>query len=103
MKEGVIGYIPTASKQEACSLASSLLEKKLIACANILEGVSMYNWQDKPKREDECLLLVKTSHEQYDQMCEAVKSLHSYDLACIIKIPVQMDDQYFAWLEKQVK
>ena len=103
MKEGVIGYIPTASKHEAMMLAAELLEKKLIACANVFEGVSMFVWQDKQRKENECLLLVKTSHELYDEMSEAVKELHSYDLACIIKIPVQMDDDYYAWLEEQVK
>jgi hypothetical protein len=38
-------YVTTPSKQEASTIAAALLEHKLAACVNIVEGVSsLYTW-----------------------------------------------------------
>lgn len=41
-------YVTTSNKQEAEKIATALLERKLAACCNIVEGVtSVYTWQNK--------------------------------------------------------
>ena len=47
-----IGFITTAENEEAQKIANALLEKRLIACANIVKEISSsYWWKGKIEKE----------------------------------------------------
>ncbi len=47
MKHALL-YITAGSAQEAASIARALLDARLIACANIIDGAkSLYRWEGK--------------------------------------------------------
>ena len=53
--------VTAKDKKEATKIAQGLLEAKLIACANIIEGVqSLFWWQGKIDSSKEVLLVLKT-------------------------------------------
>jgi len=53
-------YVPFPTHESAQKVVGHLLENKLIACANIVQSVSMYNWQDTFHQEDEWIAIMKT-------------------------------------------
>lgn len=82
-------YSTFARSEEALSVAKTLLEKRLIACANIQENVvSLYRWQGAVMRENEVTLIAKTSKVKLQPAMDEVKKLHSYELPCIVAYPI---------------
>ena len=57
-------YITTSGANEAESIARTLLEKRLIACANILPAAtSFYYWEGRLEKADEAVLIGKNHFE----------------------------------------
>ncbi len=81
-------YITTANQAEARGIAAALLEERLIACANILPGMtSLYRWAGEVKGDTECVLILKTRTALVPQVTERVIALHSYDCPCVVALP----------------
>ena len=58
----IVILITAKDKKEAVKIAQGLLEAKLIACANIIDGVqSLFWWQGKIDSSKEVLLVLKTN------------------------------------------
>ncbi|NRA47119.1 MAG: divalent-cation tolerance protein CutA [Oligoflexales bacterium] len=85
-------------------IASTLLKEKLIACANILSPISsVYEWEGQVCEENELGVFLKTCSTKYDELEDRIKTLHSYDVPCIIQLPIQNGNQDFlSWISKQV-
>lgn len=95
-------YITNPSEKKAKEIANHLLEKKLIACANIFPISSLYWWENKIKEDNEHVLIAKTIQKNFQKVKEEVKKIHPYSVPCIIKIPVEANEGYFEWVEKEV-
>ncbi len=96
-------YITNPSKEEAVKLARHLLEKKLIACANIFPITSVYRWEGKIAEEGEFVLIGKTFEEKFEKVKTEVEKIHPYKIPCITKIPVEPNKKYLDWLEGEIK
>ena len=95
-------YITNPTKEEARKIAKHLLEKKLIACGNIFESNSLYNWEGKLADENEFVLITKTTEDKFEDVRKEVESIHSYEVPCIIKLPVTANDKYSDWMKEQL-
>jgi periplasmic divalent cation tolerance protein len=73
----------TAPPEAAESIAETLVEERLAACVNRVSTTSTYRWNGDVQRDDERLLLVKTTDEAYDDLVARVRDLHPYDVPCI--------------------
>jgi periplasmic divalent cation tolerance protein len=93
-------FVTAKDKKEAGKIARGLLEAKLIACANIVEGVqSLFWWQGKIDSSEEVLLVLKTKKVLFKKVSAKVKSLHSYQTPEIIALPiVDGSDDYLSWI-----
>lgn len=98
-----IAYVPCGSQEEAVRIGRACVKDKLAACANILHGMtSVYEWKGELQTDTECLLLLKTTQDQQTALSATVKKHHSYDLPCIIFLPVQSGNEpYLAWIRDQ--
>ena len=96
-------YITTESLDEALAIGKALVEERLAACANVLEGVhSIYWWQGAVQEDREALLILKTRAALMDRLIERVKALHSYDCPCVVALPIEAGNpDYLAWVEKE--
>jgi periplasmic divalent cation tolerance protein len=94
-------YATFASKDEALSIAEALLEEKLIACANIIDGaVSVYRWEGKAQKQPEAMLFAKTSEAALQRAIARIKELSSYELPCILALPVEEGlTPFIKWVE----
>ena len=96
----VIVIVTTSSKQEAEKIAQRLLDKRLIACANIIGPVSsLFRWSGEIERAEEYLMLLKSRKDLFEKLAETVKALHSYEVPEILVLPVVGGSEaYLAWL-----
>ena len=96
----VIVMVTTASKQEAEKIAQRLLDKRLIACANIVGPVSsLFYWSGKMERTEEYLIFMKSRRNAFEKLEETVKALHSYEVPEILVLPiVEGSKAYLRWL-----
>ena len=92
--------ITVGSEAEARNIATVLVEKRLVACVNILPGVqSIFRWEGEVAEERECLLMAKTVNSVFDHVASTVKSLHSYSVPEVIALPIQQGlSEYLSWI-----
>ena len=93
------------SKAEADRIAHALVERKLAACVNMMEGVrSVYRWKDQVEQAEEVLLVMKTTEGQLTALEEALKALHSYELPELIVLAVSRgSSSYLQWIRSSVR
>ncbi|MGB9672308.1 MAG: divalent-cation tolerance protein CutA [Candidatus Norongarragalinales archaeon] len=104
-KQHIIVLVTTPNKGEAEKIAQSLLNERLIACANIIGPVhSLFWWQGKIDKAQEHLILMKTRKDLFNKLAEKVKALHSYQVPEIIATPiVEGLKDYLKWLDESLK
>ena len=86
-------------------LARALVEERLAACVNVLPGLrSVYRWQGAIQREDEVLLLIKTTRAQVEPLTARVASLHPHELPELVAVEVAGGlAAYLDWVEEQTR
>lgn len=92
------------SKETADSVAEKLVEERLVACAQVLEGVeSVYWWEGKVEKGKEWLVLLKTTEEAYKRVEERLAELHPYEVPEIVAIPsLSVYEPYLNWLRGEI-
>lgn len=97
----IVILVTAKDKKEASKIAQGLLDAKLIACANILDGVqSLFWWQSKIDSSKEVLVILKTKSSLFKKIEVMVKSLHSYQTPEIIALPIiQGSKDYLSWID----
>jgi periplasmic divalent cation tolerance protein len=96
-------YITVKNAQEAEAIGSALVEKRLVACVNIIDNMkSIYRWKGAIERENEAVLIAKTKESLVEKVISAVKELHSYEVPCIEAIPiVNGNPAYLQWIRDE--
>ncbi|MBM3540167.1 MAG: divalent-cation tolerance protein CutA [Alphaproteobacteria bacterium] len=96
-------YMTAASRDEAKKIGRTLVEERLAACANVIDGMeSVYWWQGKLTEDRETVLIAKTRAEMVPALTERVKALHSYTVPCVVALPLLGGNSaYMAWLEAE--
>lgn len=102
MMDAVFFYITCPSREQAARVARHLLEARLIGCANILAIDSFYWWKGAIEDGAECVLLAKTFADKADAVEAAVRAVHPYDVPCIARLPVALNDDYGQWLAENL-
>jgi len=97
-------FVTAPSKKEAKHIVSSLIKKRLVACANSLYGVdSTFVWKGKTEKAKEVLIVFKTKRNLFKKICSEVKQLHSYEVPEIISIPIiEGNKEYLKWIDESV-
>ena len=101
----IIVLATTANKAEAEKIAQTLLKKRLIACANIINPVaSLFFWSGKIDKAEECLMVMKSRRDLFAELAECLKGLHSYEVPEVLAIPiVEGSAVYLAWMGEVLK
>ncbi len=95
-------YVTCPDKEEAKKIAHALVEKKLVASANMLPVESIYYWKGELKEDNEVILLAKTLKEKVKDVVEEVKNIHSYEIPCILTLKARPNIEYMNWVGSQV-
>ena len=100
MERAVFVYTTWPTVPEAEEAGRKLVERQLAACVNILPGmISHYRRQGEVERGEEAVMLIKTRASLANDVSDAVKELHSYEVPAIVVLPVEsVEKAYLAWL-----
>ncbi len=97
----IIVLMTASTKEETVRIVRTLLEERLIACANIMDPVSSFFWwQGKIEEEKEVLVIMKSHETLFKKLSKRVMELHSYDTPEILALPiVNGSPSYLDWMK----
>lgn len=95
-------YITCPDRDSARRIARTLLERRLIACANLSPVESLY-WGDKKIEESvEVAMFCKTRKNLVPEVVRAVRELHPYEVPCAVAFELgDGEPTYYRWLEDE--
>ena len=104
MEDASLLYVTCANAAEAKAIAHTLVADRLVACANILGPMtSVYRWEGAVTEDEEVAMILKTRRDMTVHVTERIKDLHSYDLPCVVSLPIQGGNlDFLAWLNGEV-
>lgn len=96
----IVVLVTCPSTMEAGRLVDSLLNKRLIACGNIIPSVrSRFWWKGKVTGAKESLVVLKTKKRSFGSLEKELKRIHSYEVPEIIALPVVRGSrEYLRWV-----
>lgn len=101
--EFVSVYVTCPDEATAERVARELLERRLVACANILGGVrSLYRWEGRIQDDREVAMFLKTRRELLRDVEAAVRATHPYDTPCVVAFDLLGGSKaYFDWVAQE--
>jgi periplasmic divalent cation tolerance protein len=98
-------YMTASSGEEAARIAAALVDERLAACVNVIDGMtSWYRWEGQVRNEREVVVLAKTRMAQVEALTERVKALHSYTVPCVVALPIAGGNAAFLdWILEEIK
>jgi periplasmic divalent cation tolerance protein len=105
MTDNIVILSTCATGEEAERLARALVEQRLAACVNVVPGVrSYYRWNDAVESAAECLLVIKSSRELFEDLTGALEKAHSYEVPEVLALPVAGGAaKYMSWLDGNLR
>lgn len=89
-------YVTFASEEQARSIAETLVNERLAACANIFPPHhSIYRWEGKVEQARETAALFKTTETAFESLKNRIIALHSYDCPCIVAWEIEAGPKAF--------
>ena len=99
-----IQVVTTASTREDVeTIAREVVRKRLAACAQVSGPVtSYYWWKDELEKAQEWVCRIKTQRDLYDQLQDAIRAMHPYQVPEILALPVvDGNPDYLQWLAEE--
>lgn len=100
MAKDVLVVLVTCPPDKAQGIAEALVEERVAACVNVVASLNtVYRWKGEVQRENEALLLVKTTVDRFEALKQAVLRHHPYELPEVIAVPVDRGHTpYLEWV-----
>ncbi len=100
-------YMTAGTREEALKLARSLVERRLVACVNVIDKVtSVFYWEGEAREDSEVVVIAKTTAERMADVTQTVRSLHSYDVPCCVALPLAAGEgnpAFLDWIAQETK
>lgn len=95
-------YFVARDMKEAMSLSRTLVEERLIACANCHVISSVYRWAGRIEEDSEVAVICKTTTTKVPAVIVRIKELHSYEIPCITSWEIRTGHQeYLDWVGRE--
>jgi periplasmic divalent cation tolerance protein len=97
-------YVTAGSRAEALAIARTVVEERLAASANVLDGAtSIYWWRGALEQAGEAVLILKTRTELVERLTARIRKLHSYQCPCVVALPIVAGNpQYLDWIAAEI-
>jgi periplasmic divalent cation tolerance protein len=94
-----IVYTTMATMQEAETVAEQAVTEKYAACVNIVPGaVSVYEWEGKLARSQECLLLFKTTITNVEKLKQWIIEKHPYAVPALLSSSIDTSPDFYTYV-----
>lgn len=105
MPTSTIVCLVTTPPAEAERIAAAAVERELAACVNVIAPVhSIYRWQGAVQREQEALLIVKTTRAAVPALERLLEEIHPYDTFELLALDAKAgSSRYLEWIDASVK
>jgi len=105
MSRALLVFVTTPDLEQAQQIAGTLVSEQLAACVNIVGAIeSIYRWKGEVTRDNEALMIIKTTDERYAALETRVKQLHSYETPEVIAVSIEQGSpEYLDWLRESVQ
>lgn len=96
-------YVTYPSEDDAKKISRSLVERRLVACANVVPAVqSLYWWDGKVQEDQEVAALYKTQAKNFEAVKACVLESHPYDVPCIVSYEIKNGHEpYLSWIQNE--
>ncbi|BAY29598.1 divalent-cation tolerance protein CutA [Nostoc carneum NIES-2107] len=103
--EPIFVYVTCKDRAEALQVGKVLVEERLAACANVIDGMeSIYWWKGQLEVGKEAVLILKSRNDLLEELTKKVKLEHSYEVPCVVALPIKGGNQeYLNWLLGETK
>ena len=101
----ILIYTTFPDKTEAYRICRILLEKRLIACANIFsDHDSLYWWQDAIQESAETAAVLKSTPPLFADIQAVVVAEHPYECPALVALPITAGHALFLeWIARETK
>jgi periplasmic divalent cation tolerance protein len=99
----LVVMVTAPNQEEAERIADQAVRSHQAACATTIPLVhSTYWWEGKVAKEQETMILLKTTADKYQALQRTIKKEHSYKVPEIIAVPVKDGfPQYLEWVRSE--
>jgi periplasmic divalent cation tolerance protein len=96
-------FTTVEKREDADRIASTVVRKRVAACAQILGPIqSTYWWKGKVEEAGEWLCVMKTRKDLFSALEQEIKSIHPYEVPEIVALPIVAGSQsYLKWIEDE--
>ncbi len=96
-------YVTVGDAEAAAAIGRAMVERRLAACANIIDGVrSIYWWQGNLEDDRQAVLILKTRRGLVPEVIAAVKAAHDDDCPDILEWPIASGNPDFLdWIRTE--
>lgn len=105
MEEDIMYLVYTTidSEEKAHDIARTLIQEHLAACVHVAGlGKSFYEWQGVLETTPEYVLWIKTRAGLREALQERLRTLHSYEVPCILAWPCDnVPEPFMDWVRNQ--
>ncbi|MEE8470872.1 MAG: divalent-cation tolerance protein CutA [Dehalococcoidia bacterium] len=101
----IVVFVTTETDEEARNIAARLLNRRKVACVNIVPKVnSHFWWKGNLDSAEERLLIIKSKASLLPEIVALVKEIHSYEVPEIIALPIiGGNEDYLRWIDNEVE
>ncbi|XP_062953333.1 protein CutA isoform X2 [Cynocephalus volans] len=95
-------FVTCPNEKVAKEIARAVVEKRLAACVNLIPQItSIYEWKGKIEEDSEVLMMIKTQSSLVPALTDFVRSVHPYEVAEVIALPVEQGNSpYLHWVRQ---
>lgn len=96
----VLVFSTVPDRATGLRIGRALVERRLVACANLVPGLtSVYRWDGEVHEDDEMLLLMKTRRTRLPELTESLTALHPFQVPELVAVPVEAGlPAYCSWV-----
>ncbi|HWA01070.1 MAG TPA: divalent-cation tolerance protein CutA [Caulobacterales bacterium] len=103
--DSVTLYSTWPDMERAEATARRLVEHRLVACVTLTNNaVSIFRWDSTLQRENEVVMLAKTTAERAGEARDALLAAHPYDLPCVTAFridPAHSSAPFLNWVQEE--
>jgi periplasmic divalent cation tolerance protein len=103
MAEYIEVHTTIDSQEGAQKIANAIVSRRLAACVQISGPItSTYWWQGKMEQAEEWVCTAKTRSELYNELEQAIREVHTYDVPEILAVNVVAGNtDYLKWVSQE--